>query len=284
MEVRNVSKEYPKFKLEDVSFAIYPGKITGFIGRNGAGKTTTLKCIYQFVKYAGEIFYCGEPIENDVARAKNEIGLLFGGIDYYPAQKVKTLSKVTARFYDNWDADLFNRLLAYFNIDPEKQIKQLSNGMRVKYNLSVALSHGAKVLLLDEPTSGLDPVSRDELLDCFVRIAKKHNVAILFSTHIISDLDRCADEIVYIQGGRIVDACTVARFKENYLHIEGNVADIRDADKESIGRYHEQGGTFTGIISASERGKYAGFAQTTPSLEEIMLLIERGNEDEESPL
>lgn len=284
LEVNNITKIYPTFKLDDVSFTASEGRIVGFIGRNGAGKTTTMKAIYGLLELdSGSIIFDGKTVKKDEQSIKNEIGLLFGGIDYYPNQKIKVLTSVTKRFYENWDEELYRKWLKYFELDEEKKIKELSNGMKVKYGLAVALSHGAKLLILDEPTSGLDPVSRDEVLDCFMKIAKNKGATILFSTHVISDLEKCADDIVYIQKGKIVKACSSREFKEGYLKIEGDPTKLSPLEKDKIGHYREHDGKFSGTIPSEYKTTFEGFTLSESSLEDIMLYIERGVEDEESP-
>ncbi|HNX16530.1 MAG TPA: ABC transporter ATP-binding protein [Bacilli bacterium] len=284
LEVCNLNKQYTNFALKNVSFDLKEGTIYGFIGRNGAGKTTTLKCIYNLVHSdSGEILYQGEKFQSVEVKAKNEIGLLFGGVDFYPNQKAKTIAKVTATFYDSWDQELYLKLLKFFDLNQEKKIKQLSNGMKVKFGLTLALSHGAKVLLLDEPTSGLDPVSRDEVLDCFMKICELKKTTILFSTHVISDLDKCADEIIYIKQGEIYQNSTVSKFKSDYLHIEGSADSLNGINKDNIGRLFIHQGKFSGIILKKQQNDFAQFALREPTLEELMLYIERGHENEETP-
>lgn len=284
LEVRNLNKKYAKFALKDVSFSLEEGTIYGFIGRNGAGKTTTLKCIYNLIQSdSGEVLYLGENFQQNEVKAKNEIGLLFGGVDFYPGQKAKTIARVTATFYKTWDEELYLKLLKFFDLDQEKKIKQFSNGMKVKFGLTLALSHGAKVLLLDEPTSGLDPVSRDEVLDCFLKIAQLKKTTILFSTHVISDLDKCADKIIYIKEGEIYQNSSVEKFKSDYLHIEGSAELLNNIDKNRIKRLFIHQGKFSGLIMKNDQSSFSNFAFQEPTLEELMLNIERGNENEETP-
>ncbi|MCQ2797398.1 MAG: ABC transporter ATP-binding protein [Bacilli bacterium] len=284
LELIDVTKRYASFTLDHVSFHADEGRIIGFIGRNGAGKTTTMKAIYGLIEIdEGSIILDGKSVKKDEQDIKNDIGLLFGGIDYYPNQKVKTLTSVTKSFYSNWDEALYRKWLKYFELDEEKRIKELSNGMKVKYGLAVALSHGAKLLILDEPTSGLDPVSRDEVLDCFMKIAKMKGTTIIFSTHVISDLEKCADDIVYIQKGKIVKAATAEEFKSGYLKVEGEVNSLTSSLKDKIGHYREHGNKFAGTIPAEYKNDFASYDVTEASLEDIMLFIERGVEDEESP-
>lgn len=284
LEIRNLSKRYPTFSLKDVSFSMKKGEITGFIGRNGAGKTTTIKAIASLIeKDSGSILFGGKEIETQEEAMKEKMSLLFGGIDFYPTQRVKTLTSVTRRFYKNWDEALYQKWLKFFGIDETKRIKELSNGMKVKYGLSIALSHQAELLLLDEPTSGLDPVSRDELLDALKEIAKKKDTAILFSTHVISDLEKCADQIVYIKNGSILASKSLPSFKEDYIHVEGK--ELTNAKEEAILHFvKKEMNAFEGVAKKEKEGVFAGDIIRKPSLEEIMIAEERGQNNEESPL
>lgn len=204
LQVQDLRKEYPGFLLDRISFTIEEGHIVGLIGRNGAGKTTTLKSILHVVHPdAGEIRYFGLDYGLHERQIKQRIGYAGGAVDYYKRKKIGRLLDVTRRFYDNWDEDACQKYLKAFSIDPEKTPAQLSEGMRVKLSLTLALSHKAELLLLDEPTSGLDPVSREELLDAF-RFLQARGVTILFSTHITSDLEKCADRILYISKGKLL--------------------------------------------------------------------------------
>lgn len=216
LTVRNLYKRYEGFALEDVGFSLREGTIMGFIGRNGAGKTTTLKSLLNFVHPdGGEILFFGKPFAGNEREIKQRVGFASGGIDYYPKKKLRTISEVTRRFYPAWDETAYRRYRERFALDENKTPSELSAGMRVKYALLLALSHRAGLLILDEPTSGLDPVSREDLLEVFLDLADD-GVSILFSTHITSDLDKCAKDITYIRSGRIVDTGDLASFVGDY--------------------------------------------------------------------
>ncbi len=215
-EIRSLCKNYPAFSLSDVSFELFPGHITGFIGRNGAGKTTTIKSMLNLVhRDSGEISYFGLSLIGNEAEIKQRIGYSTGAVNYYPKKKIRDIVAVTKTFYTNWDDAAYREYLSMFSIDENKCPCELSEGMKVKLNLLLALSHRAEILILDEPTSGLDPFSRDELLEIFNEL-KTRGTAILFSTHITSDLEKCADDIVYIQNGRIVAASPKADFRSKF--------------------------------------------------------------------
>ena len=214
-ELRNVCKTYPAFCLRDVSFSLESGKITGFIGRNGAGKTTTIKAMLNLIHTdSGEISYFGTPLHGHETEIKQRIGYSTGTVSWYPRKSIREIIEITRCFYPAWDAEACRRYMALFGLDERKKPIELSEGMKVKFNLLLALSHRAEVLILDEPTSGLDPFSRDELLAQFTTL-KEHGVTILFSTHITSDLERCADNIVYISGGKIRADCSKADFLQS---------------------------------------------------------------------
>ena len=203
LSVNGLRKEYPKFTLDNISFEIDEGMIMGLIGRNGAGKTTTIKSILNLIHTSGgQIEYFGKSLDEHEAEIKQQIGYAGGAVDYYKKKKIKKIISVTKGFYTDWDDDAYRKYMELFELDEDKTPSELSEGMKVKLNLTMALSHGAKLLILDEPTSGLDPVSRDELLEIFKLLAQK-GVAILFSTHITSDLDKCADSITYIRKGQL---------------------------------------------------------------------------------
>ena len=212
VDVRHLAKRYPSFLLDDVSFGADAGRITGFIGRNGAGKTTTIRSMIGFIHPdSGEIAYFGLPLAGNENEIKKRIGYSTGTVGWYPRKKIRDIVSIVSRFYDTWDDGSYRKYLELFALDENKAPIELSEGMKVKFNLLLALSHRAEVLILDEPTSGIDPFSRNELLDIFTGL-KQEGVAVFFSTHIISDIEKCADDIVYISQGKIIAAMPKADF------------------------------------------------------------------------
>ena len=168
LEVESLRKVYPAFELKEVSFAVPEGAVMGFIGRNGAGKSTTLKSILGLVHPdGGTVRWRGEDVRKCEKSFKENIGVVLGGVDFYPKKKLRTITDVTKKFYHNWDEAKYQHYCKLFSLDSEKRVDQLSSGMKVKYLIAMALSHNARLLILDEPTSGLDPVSRDELVTLF---------------------------------------------------------------------------------------------------------------------
>lgn len=276
LQVENLSKTYPTFKLDNVSFSLEKGYIMGFIGRNGAGKTTTLKSMLKFVHpESGNVSINGFDIEKDEFAVKNSIGFVSGLDGFYNSKKIKQVTDITKKFFSNWSDETYKNLLEKFNLDENKFIKNLSAGMKVKYQLAIAMSHDARLLILDEPTSGLDPVSRDELVILFQDYVADGEHSILFSTHVISDLEKCADYITYIKKGKILDSCDVVSFKEKYLLVNGKKEDLTDELKSKVIGLHEHNFGFEGMILKSDKDLFTKCEITQPSMEEIMVHTER---------
>lgn len=159
LKLDGLCKQYPAFRLENVSFSMEAGTIMGLIGRNGAGKTTTLKSMLHLVHPdAGTVTICGLDMDKDEREIRSRIGFVSGGASYYQRKRLRELTDVTKRFYPGWDDGRYARLVRQFSLDESKRICELSEGMKVKYQLAAAMSHRAELLILDEPTSGLDHV------------------------------------------------------------------------------------------------------------------------------
>ena len=271
LSVQGLCKYYPAFRLEDVSFRLVPGTITGFIGRNGAGKTTTINAMLSFVRPdAGEIAFFGLDFAEHDREIKEKTGFVSAGMTYYTRKKLKTITGVVKTFYPGWDDGAYERWMRVFGLDGEKTPAELSNGMKIKYALALALSHGAELLILDEPTSGLDPVSREELVEIFLKL-KDEGKTVFFSTHITSDLEKCADRILFLQQGRLKADDTLEGFRDAWRITEckGEIpAEIRQA-AHGICRTREG---YT-ILVRKEDAAVSGGREAT--LEEIMIHLEK---------
>ena len=220
LRVENLTKKYPRFTMDGVSLTLERGRIMGLIGKNGAGKTTALKAILHLISPdGGRIEILGLPCPERELECRQKLGVVLGGIDFYRDKKLSAITNVTRRFYREWDEAAYRRYLEEFALDPDKRVRELSAGMRVKYLIALALSHGARLFLFDEPTSGLDPVSRDELLELFRALTAGGERSILFSTHVTSDLDRCADDVAYLRGGRLLACGEKAEFIRSFRHL-----------------------------------------------------------------
>ena len=223
---------------------------------------------------AGEALFFGRPLSADEFGVKQAVGFASGGFGFYPLKRLRTVTDVTRRFYPSWDETAYRRYLALFALDENKRVKELSEGMKVKYALALALSHRARLLVLDEPTSGLDPVSRDELLEIFLQLAQDEGISILFSTHITSDLEKCADHIVYLRRGEVAADADADALHARYRTAALTAAQ-RDAAPEGLllGCKREREG-FSALLRAEDAPRLG--ADTAPaSLEDIMVHLEK---------
>ena len=274
LEVEGLCKRYPAFALENVSFSVGAGRICGFIGRNGAGKSTTLGSLTGLVHPdAGAARFFGLDARENETAVKRRIGYVASGVNYYPNKKLRMITRVTRMFYDGWDDAAYARYMRLFGLDESKTPAQLSAGMKVKYALALALSHRAELLILDEPTSGLDPVSRDELLDVFMQLSREGK-AILFSTHITSDLDKCADDIVYIRQGKILAEDPIGDFEQAWRLVQvADEAALSARQRTALVGAKPAKHGLTALARAQDAALFEAAAPAT--LEEIIIHLEK---------
>ena len=203
LSVSGLSKRYDKFRLDSVALDVRRGEIVGFIGRNGAGKTTALKALMDYLHPdAGEIEFFGKPLKGNEAEVKRRTGFVSGGVDYYMRRRLRTITDVTRGFYSNWDEGAYRRYMAEFGLDEYKTPAELSAGMKVKYNLALALSHRAQLLLLDEPTSNVDSINEGIILKALKE--QKNKKSIILVSHRESTM-AIADIIYRVKDGRMLE-------------------------------------------------------------------------------
>ncbi len=276
LNVQGLTKRYASFALDHVSFTLERGYIMGFIGRNGAGKTTTLKSMLGFVHPdEGQVSLCGHDFASEEFAVKQKVGFLFGGVDYYPREKAGKIARVAGRFYDEWDDGAFRRYLERFELDPDKRLKELSSGMKVKFSLALALSHNAELLLLDEPTSGLDPVSRDDLIALFQEIIADGRRSILFSTHITSDLEKCADFITFIRKGKIVASTDTEAFLSAYRLVRGRMDQLTPELDAVLHGTKPNAFGFTALIGVQDLSAAQALEVAPVNLESVMIYLDK---------
>lgn len=276
LEVKGLTKVYPDFTLDNVSFCVPQGHISGLIGRNGAGKSTTIKGILRLIAAEGDVAVFGRDIMKDEMAVKQMIGYVGGGFRYYPMNTLAAIRKTYAPFYPAWDRGKYEKLLAQFGLSERKKVKELSEGMKVKFALALALSHGAKLLIMDEPTSGLDPLSREEFCDIVLQLVREEGVSVLFSTHITSDLMRIADDIVYISQGKILAACPLKELLDKYkLAHFSSLADATVA--KAIGVKSVKDG-YEGLLPIDTQ-KLNGVTLADATIDNIIVHLEKANEE-----
>ncbi len=280
IEVRNLTKEYENFKLENASFNVGKGTIMGFIGENGAGKSTTIKAILNLIKKDnGLITVLGKEINRNEKGIKNELGIVLNDGNFNEKLNVKAINKIMKNIYKRWDDDVFYKYIEKFNIDTSKKIEEFSKGMKMKLSIAIALSHKAKILILDEATSGLDPVARDEVLDILMEFIQNEENSILMSSHITSDLEKIADYITFIHNGKII-------FSENKDKLIYDMGVVKCTEKqfktiEVQDRMFYKKGIFNYEVLIDNRDefskKYPSLVINNSNLEEIMLFYIKGD-------
>jgi ABC-2 type transport system ATP-binding protein len=252
LEIKNLNKKFPGFAIDDVSFSLPSGFIMGFIGPNGAGKTTTIKLILNLLtKDSGQISVFGQDHIINEAEIKERIGVVTDRPFYVENWKLSEVEKSFMLFYRKWNSARYNELLSRFSLDPKMKVKTLSRGMKMKLMIAAALSHDADFLILDEPTSGLDAVARVELMDILSEFISDTSKSVLFSTHITTDLEKSADYITFIGGGKIICSDTKDNLMERYRIIRGGLDVLTAEQKKQIIGYRAHGVGFDGLVECS---------------------------------
>lgn len=263
IELQDVTKDYGDFKLDAVSFQVPEGCVCGFIGQNGAGKTTTIQLILDAVRRdGGQIKLFGEAIDGKSELLKEDIGVVFDEMGFHDFLTGKDINIVMKNIYKNWDEEIFFAYMKRFSLPLKKRCGSFSRGMRMKLQIATALSHHAKLLIMDEPTSGLDPIVRNEMLQIFQEFVVEEDHTILLSSHITSDLEKIADMVVFINGGRIV----LSGYKDEILEKHGIVK-----CKKEEALTTETGLSLSAVTDAIQAGSYPVFGLAVG-----MLLISYG--------
>lgn len=233
LRIENLTKEFKNFKLKDVSFNLEPGYIMGFIGPNGSGKTTTIKLIMNLLKKdSGNVEIFGRDNIKFEREIKDRIGFVYDESHFYEDLTIKQMKNIVAPFYTEWNEEVFKKYVKDFSLNEKMKIKALSKGMKMKFSLSLALSHNADLIIMDEPTSGLDPIFRREILDILYEVIQDENKSIFFSTHITTDLEKIADYITFINEGEIVFSRAKDELLEAYGLVKGG-NEILNSDNRS---------------------------------------------------
>lgn len=200
-----LTRFYGKLKAVDgVSLSIPKGRIYGFLGMNGAGKSTLISMLMGMLPpTSGTITLLGDTVSVVKPSMRRKIGFVSQEQHFYPWMKVLALGKFVSSFYPNWSDAEFHRLIDVLEIPVDRKIKQLSGGNKTKLALAIALAINPEILILDEPTTGLDPVARREFMESIVAQARNHNRTTFFSSHLVNEVEQCADVIGIIHNGKL---------------------------------------------------------------------------------
>lgn len=273
IEVKGLTKKYKNFLLDNISFCVPKGFVSGFIGENGAGKTTTLKLILGMVlKDEGDIQVLGKPA--DAIAVKEDMGILLDTPYFQEDWTPKDIENAMNPFYHRWDSEVYHNYLKRFCLNSNQTFKTMSQGMKIKLGMAVSLTHDAKILILDEPLKGLDPAARREMLGILREYMVKEDRSILFSTHITSDLEKIADYITYINEGKIVYSGTKDELLESYYIVRGGPGELPPQKRRQILGLQEYNTGFEGLVKMEDMGGFPPCViMEEASIEDIMVFL-----------
>ena len=275
IEIKKLIKKYPGFTLGEIDLDIPQGIIAGLIGENGAGKTTLIKSILDVVKKdQGEVFVLGR----ELAFSKEEIGVVFDNSFFPEILTPANIDSVMKNIYRNWDSPLFYRYLDSFSIKKDQNLKTMSKGMRKKVEIATALSHHPKLLILDEPTSSLDPIVRNEVLDIFLNFIQDEEHTVLLSSHITSDLEHIADQIIFIDKGKVILNKERNDIFDSYGILRCSEEDFNRIDPNDILAYKKNRYEYDVLVTDIEacKKKYENSIIDKITLEDLMLIMVKG--------
>ena len=279
LRVEGLSKRYPGFELEDVTFTLPEGAIMGFIGENGAGKTTTLKALLGLIHPdGGQVDILGQPFSANERGCKEQLGVVFDECCFHDNLALRDIDRIMGRIYRSWDPALFRAYARQLDLPEGKTVKQYSKGMKMKLNIAAALGHRPRLLILDEPTSGLDPVMREELLDLFQAFIQDDQHSILLSSHITSDLDKIADYITFIHQGRLLFSQPKDELLDTMGVLKCGAATFEAMDAQEILRYRKSQFGYEVLLPDRRRylARHPGSLVDPATVEEMMLFYVRG--------
>ncbi|ASZ16940.1 MULTISPECIES: ABC transporter ATP-binding protein [Bacillus] len=274
LEVTGLNKSYGDFSLSDVSFSLEEDTITGFIGINGAGKTTTIRTMLGLVtKASGTIKFFGKDMTKYDQELKDRIGIVLDDGGFYDELSIAEMTSIISPAYSRWSEQDYKSFLERFSLNPRQKIATLSKGMRMKYSLTLALSHQADLLIMDEPTSGLDPLIRSQLMEILKDYMKQGGKAVFFSTHITSDLDKIADMLIFINNGRILFEKEKDMLIDTHRLVKGDIKGLTDEIRNLFLNIQETEFGFSGITNqlSKVQKNIHDILIERPTIEDIML-------------
>lgn len=279
IELKQVKKRYGDFALNDVNICLPQGCVLGLIGENGAGKSTLIRMMCGMCKPdGGDVIVLGERAGRSAAftRVKRDIGVVLDEACLPDELTAPQIAQCMRGIYTNWDDEVFGGFMRRFALPEDKAVRHYSRGMKMKLAIAAAMSHHAKLLLLDEATSGLDPVVRDDILDVFNEFTRQENHSVLISSHIVSDLEKICDYVVFIHKGNVILSEEKDRLLEKYALLAMERAQYDAMPKEGVRRMLDAHGTVR-VLMEREYVPH-GMPLERLGLEDMMLMIEKGEE------
>ncbi|MBE5997162.1 MAG: ABC transporter ATP-binding protein [Lachnospiraceae bacterium] len=273
LTVNGLRKRYKSFELKDISFSIPEGYIMGYVGQNGAGKTTTLNAICHLIKPdEGEFVLDGITFEKDPVRYRESIGYV-GDSSYFPSGlTAKSLRTIMKDFYPTFDPVRYDEYCRKWKLPEKEMLKTYSRGMKVKLMFASVLARQTKLLILDEATNGLDPMVRKEILELLQEYIEDGKHSVLFSTHIMEDLEDIADYIFFIDNGEKIFCEAKDELLEEYLLVRGGQEDLTPSLARQLIGIEKNAYGFEGLYKTDgEMILPAALTTEKPSIDKIIV-------------
>ena len=240
LEIKNLTKTFSGFKLDNLSLTLPSGCIMGLIGENGAGKSTTIKLILDILhKDSGTITVLGKDNTDNIRLTKEDVGVVMDEVGIPECLTPKQVGRIMQDTFRNWNAEEYTRLLQKLSLPENQPFKNFSRGMKMKLGIAIAMSHNAKLLILDEATSGLDPVVRDEVVEMFSDFTREENHSILISSHIVSDLEKLCDYVAFLHKGKLLLCEEKDVLLAQYGILHCTAEQLREVDPRAV-RYKKE--------------------------------------------
>lgn len=278
LEIKNLTKTYQDFRLENLTLTLPTGCIMGLIGENGAGKSTTIKLILNMIhKESGSITILGKDNQENISLIKEDVGVVMDEVGFPECLTAKQVGKIMKDTYRNWEAGTYQEYLKKFSVAENKPFKDFSKGMKMKLGIAVAMSHDPKLLILDEATSGLDPVVRDEVVGLLSEFTREESHSILISSHIVSDLERLCDYIAFLHKGRLVLCEEKDALLEEYGVMHCTAGMLRELRPGAVKGKRE---TAYGVEAIVKRDAAPAGTELSPiSIEELFVFMIKGENE-----
>ena len=282
LETKNLRKNYSSFSLCDINLSLNGGEITALVGENGAGKSTTIGCISSIIeKTGGRILFKDKDISLLTPQERERLAFAYDDTSFPLDFTIKDIEKYGKLLFSSWNNDKWNSLKERLSLPEGKRLREFSKGMKAKAEIAYCLSHDPDLIILDETTASLDPVVRDELMDLFQEYVMDEDKAILFSSHITSDLEKIADRIVFIHKGRLVLSVDHNELEEKWgiAHTDKTFPSTKDE-----GVKYERTRPYSKDLLVSDRESFKALhpdiSVDNATIESILLMIAKGEEEE----